>query len=174
MKVKFEAGYKEFAEVALLASGEKYSAKNILFGYLYLYGIVAALSSLPVLMFAPHYMFAVVNFVFVFLVSFYFYRPPNRNYFIEQYRSIYGDEIFEYEVELNENNLKVTRNQDESVFSWSGVKELIETDDCLFLIFKYQSGLKIPKQAFENPAMLGGFISFTKSHIPIPEKTLNG
>src|SRR4051794_28551197 len=110
MKVNFETDYKDFAEAIWLASGAKSTYKNNLFNFICLYAIVAALGSLPVLMFAPHFFFALADFVFIFLTCFYFFRPPSRGRFANEYKSVYGSQPFNYEVELDEDGLTVSDN----------------------------------------------------------------
>ena len=172
MKVKFQTDYRDFAEAVWLASA-KSSSKNNVLNFILLYAIVAVLGSLPVLMFAPHFVFAVIDFAVIFLICFYFFRPPARSYYYKYYQSIYGIYSFDFEISLEEETVNYGDEFSKSFVSWNRVKELIELQDNIYLIFKSNIGLKIPKTAFYNSPQIGEFVSFAKSRIPVNDKQLN-
>ena len=173
MKVEFETNYRDFAEAVWLASGAKLSSGNLLFNFLCFYAVIAALASLPLALFAPHFIFAVLEFVIIFVICFYLFRPPTFEYFAKEFLSVYGSKPFNYEVELNEDSVKVSDDLSASKISWERVKEINEADENIFLIFKHKNGLKIPKTAFAGSAQIGEFIAFATSRIPISTDLLN-
>ena len=173
MKVNFKTDYRDFAEAVWLASWAKAEYRNSLLNFILLYGMVAAVSSVVVLMYAPHYIFAAFNFVIVFLLCLYLFRPPNRAYFFNFYNAVYGSQPFNYEIEIDEEVVKISDELSKSFISWQRVKEITETEDSIFLIFKHQSAIKIPKTAFYEPQRAGEFIAFATSRIPNAEEALN-
>lgn len=173
MKVKFQTDYRDFAEAVWLASGAKSSSKNVLFNFLCLYAMVAGIASLPLLLFAPHFIFPVLEFVVVFLLCLYFFRPPSFSYFTKHYLSAYGSEPFDYEIELEDDCLTVSDGMSRSQIPWKRMKEISETDENIFLIFKHKTGLKIPKTAFPGSTQVGEFIAFAISRIPTSDELLN-
>lgn len=174
MRVEFETDYRDFADAVWLASGAEAAFWNNLLNYFCLYAIVAALGSLPVLMFAPHFVFAVMNFGLILAVCAYFFRPPSRRQFADQYKSIYGTRPFNYTVELEETGVNVRDELSGSLISWKRVRQISETEDDLFLVFRHKSGLKIPKAAFAGAAQTGEFKAFAISRITMAEGALSG
>lgn len=173
MKVKFETDYKDFAEAIWIGSGYKDIYRNYLFNFICYYGIVAGLGSLPVLMFAPHFIFALLSFALIFSACFYFFRPPSQTYFVSEYKNIYGSKPFNYEVELQEDALKVSDNLSESTISWQRINAVIQSEDEIYLVFKHKHALKIPKTAFVESSKLGEFIAFATSRISSTGEALN-
>ena len=172
MKVNFETDYNDFAEAVWLASGFKSTYKNNLFNFILIYGMVAALGSLPLLLFAPSFVFALVDFVVIFLTCFYFFRPPGIKYYANEYKYIYGSAPFNYEVALDEDGLKISDNLSKSIISWQRVQEISETEDNIFLVFKFKNALKIPKAAFSDTSQIGEFIAFASARTSTPESSI--
>lgn len=173
LKVNFETDYRDFADALWFASDYKTAYQNNLFKFICFYAIVAGFGSIPVLMFASHYIFAVVNFALIFSSCAYFFRPASRQYLINEYKTIYGSKPFNYEIELDEDAVQLSDDLSKSIVSWQRIKSVNETEENIYLIFKHRNALKIPKAAFTNSSTTGEFFAFAISRISSTEEALN-
>lgn len=174
MKIKFKADYRDYGETAFLIWKKNNQSRHYS-SFIMLFATIALISSVPILMFAPHFVYAVFNFVVILLFGIYLYRPTNLAFFRNFYRSIYKDEVYEIEVELLEEGIKIFQNGTTALFEWRNVIELFDDEEKLYLFFKFQTGISIPKHAFESPAEIGRFTAFTKAHLTNGEAIqLNG
>jgi hypothetical protein len=168
MKVEFEADYRDFAETAFHAhQGD--SAKERLFPYLYSYTLFAAISSLPVFVLSNAGWWAsLLVFIFVFGLSFYFYRIPTKGHFLRHYKQHLGNEFYPIEIEISETGIIAKQFGNEYLFGWENLKSIEETDDRIFVFQKNLNELSVPTRAFNNPAEMGQFVALTKSRLTPP------
>lgn len=171
MRIKYKADYRDYGETAFLIWKKNNQSKHYS-SFIILFATIALISSIPILMFAPHFAYAAFNFIIILLFSLYLYRPTNLAFFRNFYRSVYKDEVYDMEVELLDEGLKIFQKGTTILFEWRNVIEFFETEEKLFLFFKYQAGVSIPKNAFETPAEIGKFAAFTKAHLPDGETNL--
>ncbi|MBS1792226.1 MAG: YcxB family protein [Acidobacteria bacterium] len=174
MKIDFETDYRDYAEAYWVGSGARESARNQKFNFLILYAIVAALASIPVLFFAPQIGFGLVQFVIIFLVCLYFFRPSSRSFYEKMYRQIYGPQPFRLEIALDDEGVFLDDGRSRSTISWPRVKKISETDDFFYLNFFNNSGVKVPKRAFDGHSRIGEFKAFALARIAAGEKSIDG
>lgn len=168
MKIKFKTDYRDFGETAYLIWKKNNQSSNYS-SILILHLSIAAISSIPIFLFAPHFIFAVLNFFIILCLCIYFYRPTTESYFRNFYRSVYKNESYETEIELLDEGVKISQRGMKALFDWQNIIEIVEAENKLYLLFKFQNGILIPKSAFETPSETGNFIAYTKAHI----QTLN-
>lgn len=174
MKVRFEEDYRDYGKTALLIWKKHNKKSNEPFYQLITAAFFAAITSIPTFLFAPHFIFTSITFCLVFAICFYFYKSVNLKYFVEYYRSIYNEEILATEVEISENGVEVLMPGLKVFYEWKNIADFEETEENLYLISKFHSGISVPKNAFQSNAEIGNFIAFTKAHISTQQaKQLN-
>jgi hypothetical protein len=165
MLIKFNADYKDFAEINYLA-WKKQPISVRLFPYFYYYIISAAISSIPVYVFVKNgLLISIIVFVAVFLINFSFFKIPSRKQFQNDYYKAFGKNVFEIEIELLEDGLKTYQLGNECLFSWQNITSVEEIDDRICFFTNDNNGVAIPKRAFGSLTEQASFVSFGKARI---------
>jgi hypothetical protein len=166
MKVEFEADYKDFAEISYLA-WEQHSATERIFPYLYIYLLFPTICTVPVFLFVKEFWWAgILTFLFVFLLSLYFFRFPSltRNY--KEFIKVLGAQTtYPIEIEFSESGIRLKQIGDEYLFGWENIVSVLETKKRLCFFTRNKVGISIPIRAFDSMDEQTNFLIFGKSRM---------
>lgn len=166
MKVEFEADYKDFAEISYL-SWKQYPTSERVFPYLYYYLLFPAICSIPVLVFVKdNWWSAILTFILVFLVTFYFFRFPTWERTLADFSKALGkDRTYPIEIDFSEDGIRVKQLGNEFLWGWQNIVSFLETKERLCFFTGDKIGISIPARALISANDYANFIAFAKSRM---------